>query len=164
MIRRISVVGGLMVALLLFGHGATAQVAVQQTGPATRGDGACFVQNGIIQDCGFVPASSVGSCLYRSVASGTSDIATTGDCTIAWNSATTGAKTEFLFACTSSTKGAKLTILDQLGTAGLYPISIMANGTNKLVYVGVQQTTLLMPFGGQAYNVQCNGAGLWAVF
>lgn len=162
--HRFSVAGGLMVAFLLLGCAASAQVAVQQTGPATRGDGACFTQNGIIQDCGFPPASSVGSCLYRAISTGTTDAAVTTDCTIAWNSAATGAKTEVLFACATSTKSAKLTVLDQKGTAGLYPITIQANGTNKLIYVGVSYSTLSMPFGGQSYNIQCDGTGNWVVF
>lgn len=157
--------GGLLVALLLFSGIASAQVAVQQTGPAVRGDGACFVQNGIIQDCGFPPAANVpGACAYRAISAGTSDLATTADCSIAWASAATGTKTEFLYACSSATKSYSLRVSDQQGTASTYPITLTANGTNKIVVPGGQISSYTITFSGQSSSIQCDGTGLWILY
>lgn len=166
MMRRAVYAGGQLVALFLFvtiaAHG---QAAVQQTGPATRGDGVCFVQNGIVQDCGFPPASATsGNCLYRSVASGTADQALTTDCTIAWNSAATGTKTEFLYVCSSSTKSAKLTIIDQIGTADSYLVAVQVNGGNHILLAGDTFTAIPISFNGQSYTMQCDGNGNWIAF
>lgn len=164
MIHRNAVAGGLLVAFLLLAGTASAQVAVQQTGPATRGNGACFVQNGIIQDCGFPPAANVpGTCAYRAVSSGTSDLALTSDCSLGWASLSSGAKTEFLYLCTTSTKSFILKVTDVAGTAQTYPITLTANGTNKLIWQGVQYATFILPFSGQEIAAQCDGSGNWVL-
>lgn len=164
MTHRNTVAGGLLVALLLCAGLAQAQVAVQQTGPATRNDGACFVQNGIIQDCGFPPAANVpGTCIFRAIATGSSDLATTADCSLGWASGTTSAKTEFLYVCAASTKSYILKVTDQAGTASTYPITLTANGTNKLIWQGVQYASFILPFSGQEIAAQCDGSGNWVL-
>lgn len=163
MTRWLWFVGALMGAVFLWDP-AQAQVAVQQSGPAVPNDGACFVQNGIIQDCGFRPSpGGAGSCMYRPVTAGSTDIATSNDCTIAWTSSATSAKTEFLYACVSSTMGYKLTVADGAATASAYQILLTANGSDTIAWSGVTASVRYIVFNGQSIDMQCNGAGTWLV-
>lgn len=147
----------LFLAALMGASRAHAQGSIQQSGPATPLDALCFVQNGIAKDCGFPPAPAVGTCALRVVATGTSDLPTTGDCSIAWNSATASPKTEFLFACTLATKGAILTIVDDVGTAGTYPITITPSGINTVLGA----TSFIIAFNRQSATIICDGIGNW---
>lgn len=147
-------------ALLLVGSAhALAQGTIQQSGAATAGHGLCFVQNGIARDCGYAPASAApGACPLRIVASGTSDIATTADCSVAWNSATAAAKTEFLYACITTTKSNVLYVSDEKGTASSdYPITVSPSGSNTIANL----PAYYLYFAGQSQRFQCDGAGNW---
>jgi len=134
-----------------------AQGTIQQSGPATTNDALCFVQNGIAKDCGFPPASALGVCQLRTINSGTSDIASTSDCTIAWNSSATSAKTEFLYGCTASTKSGIVTIVDDYGTANFYSISVVPSGVNTILL----SPSFTLNFSRQSMTFQCDGLGNW---
>lgn len=95
----------------------------------------------------------------RVIASGTTDTATSTDGTIAWNSATSGAKAEAIYGCTSSVNGRSLILKDQYGNAGTYAITITpASGTVN----GASSYTLAV--NQQAVQFQCDGTtGDWMV-
>lgn len=156
----ISLVAGaaLFVAPIFVAAPAVAQGTIQQSGPATPNDALCFVGNGVAKDCGFPPAAAVpGACPVRIIPSGTSDVASSADCSLAWNSASTGNKTQFLYACQASTKSFILIVSDEAVTAGTYSITLMPNGTNKIG----KAATFAMLFNGQSQTLQCDGAGNW---
>lgn len=94
-----------------------------------------------------------GATPIRTVSSGTSDSVATADQngTVAWNSNSTSAKSESLFACTSLISGFTVTIKDQYGSAGTYPITISSSSNID------GQPVYIMSFNYQAVTLQCNG-------
>lgn len=96
----------------------------------------------------------------RTVASGTTDSVATADQngTIAWNSNSTSPKAESLFACTSLISGFNVTIKDEAGTAGTYPITISSSSNIDGL------AAYIMAFNYQAVRLQCNGTlAAWIV-
>lgn len=89
----------------------------------------------------------------RTVSSGTTDAVASPDQngTIAWNSSSTSAKTETLFACSSLISGFTVTIKDQIGTAATYPITITSASNID------GSTSYYMAFNYQSVTLQCNG-------
>lgn len=96
----------------------------------------------------------------RVVASGTSDTATSLDGTIAWNSSSALGKSEALYACGSNAQGHLVTIKDEAGTAGTYPITVSPAGGNTID----NGSTYIMAFNYQSTTFQCAGSsGNWIV-
>lgn len=95
----------------------------------------------------------------RIVTSGVTDNAFTTDTTIAWASATSGAKTEFLYECDTTNAWKTLVISDQSGTFGTYPLTLTPFGSNTINGL----TSYIMPFNNQSVAAQCNGEGDWLV-
>lgn len=95
----------------------------------------------------------------RTVSTGTTDSATSLDGTIAWNSATTGAKTETLYACNSGSKANKLVIKDQYPSASTYSITLTPNGSDTID----GSASYILAFNLQSVTIQCNGSGSWLV-
>lgn len=96
----------------------------------------------------------------RTIASGTTDSVSSADQngTVAWNSNSTSAKTESLFACTALISGFNVTIKDEFGTAGTYPITI-SSASNIDGMSGY-----IMAFNYQAVRLQCDGStSKWVV-
>lgn len=89
----------------------------------------------------------------RTVATGATDTAISADQngSIAWNSATTSAKTQTLFACSSLLSGFNVTIKDQRGTAATYPITV---GSSSLID-GLSTYVIAANHGAATF--QCNG-------
>ena len=139
---------------------AAAQGSIQQSGPATPLDALCFVGNGIAKDCGFPPAPNVpGNCVYRSINSGTSDVVTTADCSIGWNSSSASVKTEFLYVCNSTTKSNVVIVGDAYGNALTYAITLTPNGSDTIN----GQLNFILPFSRQSQGLACNGSGNWVL-
>lgn len=100
-----------------------------------------------------------GPAAFRSISSGASDVATSSDSTIAWNSATTSAKTQNLYACTSSVKGYPIYVKDEIGTASTYAIMITPNGSDTID----KAASLTIAFSFQGIQLRCDGAANWIV-
>lgn len=122
---------------------------------SVSGDVACFngVTGTLLADCG--PSQNA----FREVASGTTDTALVTDSTIAWKSASTSAKTETLYACTSGRKGFSIDVKDEVGTAGLYPITVAPNGIDTIDNAALY----IEAFNLQNARYKCNGSGNWIV-
>lgn len=94
----------------------------------------------------------------RIILSGAADTAAAQNVTIMWKSSTALAKTQNLPVCNSSNVGIEITVLDDKGNAGTYPINIAPNGldtiTNHFIYV------ISSDNGG--FTMQCDGLGNWA--
>lgn len=104
-----------------------------------------------------LPPGSLG--VFRQISSGSSDTASTLDGNLAWNSATALAKTESLYACSTGSKGNLLTVSDEKGTAGTYPITLSPSGGNTIN----NASTYIMAFNNQSVTMVCDGAGNWIV-
>lgn len=112
-----------------------------------------FIINGVTYSIPSIFVSTV-----RKITTGTSDSATTADGTIAWNSATTGAKAQTIYACSSAVSGATLTIKDEIGTGQTYNITITpASGTID----GDPNTSIAVDYG--AVQLQCDGGSNWMI-
>ena len=97
------------------------------------------------------PGSSFNNPI-RSISTGDTDTASSTDGTIAWNSATTSAKTESIYACASGVSGRVLIIKDEKGTAEAYPIMITpASGTID------NGSSIVLGANYQAVTLQCDG-------
>lgn len=96
--------------------------------------------------------------VVRKVTSGANDTATTADGTVAWNSSTASGKAETIYACSAGVQGRTLTIVDQIGTASKFFITITpASGTiDNGPSVAISTTT-------QGVTVQCDGGSNWVV-
>lgn len=105
------------------------------------------------------PATPTTLGTLRVVSSGTTDSATSLDGTIAWNSSSASGKTETLYACGSGGKGSIVTVTDEIGTAGTYPITVAPSGVNTIN----NASTYIMAFNYQSVTFQCAGAGNWIV-
>lgn len=105
------------------------------------------------------PSSNPGANNFRAISSGSTDTLTTFDGTVAWDSSAGSIKTENLYACSSGAKANKLTILDEIGTAGTYLILIVPSGTDKVN----NQTIGAISFNNQSLTIQCDGAGNWVI-
>lgn len=116
-----------------------------------------LVINGIVYPFPGTP-STIGT--LRQVSSGTTDSATSADGTVAWNSSSALAKTESLYACSSGSRGNLLTVVDEKGTAGTYPITLSPAGGNTIN----GGSTYIMAFNNQSTTLQCAGSdGNWVV-
>lgn len=93
----------------------------------------------------------------RFITSGTTDNAFTTDTTIVWESASAGAKSEFLYPCDSSVAWRTLLITDGTGTFGTYSLTITPNGSNTIGGA----SSYVLPFNRQSATLQCDGAGAW---
>jgi hypothetical protein len=102
---------------------------------------------------GLIPPTYTG----RVIASGVTDNAFTTDTTIAWASATGGAKTEFLYECSTDNFWKVLTITDQSGTFGTYPLTITPFGSNTINGA----SSYIMPFNHQSTVLQCTPSSDW---
>ena len=150
----------LLTLLLMFPTHSWAQGAIQQSGPVVVGHVACWAGNGLEFDCGKSP-TSLQTPLIRVIAAGLTDTVVASDGplgTVAWNSATTGAKTERLLGCVTLYKGYVITIVDEKGTASTYPITIVPitgtiNGTNSW--------PIYNSYG--AFTFTCDGVSNWIV-
>ncbi len=126
-------------------------------GPATTvvGDISCWnnMIGTLLSDCGPPPNA------LREISTGSSDIATTADNTISWNSSTALAKTETLYACGASQKGFPVSVKDEYGNAGTYPITVTPSGSNTID----KALLYIEAFNFQNVLFRCNGAGNWIV-
>lgn len=94
----------------------------------------------------------------RVVASGTTDISSSADGTIAWNSSSAAPKTDTIYACTLQFQGRLLTVKDEIGTASTYPITLSpASGTID------GTASYVLPVNKQSATLQCDGASNWVV-
>lgn len=93
----------------------------------------------------------------RFVTAGVTDNASSADTTIVWASASSGDKTENLYACNSSVAWRTLSIVDQTGTFQIYPLTVTPNGSDTINLA----STFLLPFNSQSATLLCNGAGNW---
>lgn len=87
----------------------------------------------------------------RTITSGLTDNAFTTDTTIAWNSSTNGAKTEFLYECSTDNNWKTLVISDQKGDFSTYPLTVTPFGSNTINGAA----SYIMPFNNQSVAFQC---------
>lgn len=106
-----------------------------------------------------------GSSVIRSIQTGASDFATVDDFSLVaghaifWNSATASAKIEHLPVCDSGLSGAIGTIVDEIGTAATYSITLTPIGSDT---INLSPSYPLI-FNQQSVTIQCNGAGNWVL-
>lgn len=93
----------------------------------------------------------------RIISSGVTDNAFTTDTTIAWNSSTNGAKTEFLYECDANSAWKTLILVDQKGDFSTYPLTVTPFGSNLINGAA----SYIMPFNYQSATFQCDGVGGW---
>jgi hypothetical protein len=130
------------------------QITLQGVNEATPGMQLCI--NGTCYP--LPPAGGGGAILNaRQIVTGTTDSGITADGIIFWDSASTGAKTETLYTCNAGTKGYSIVVADEIGTAGTYPINIVAAGGNTIF--GVAQAPVQANFGST--KVICDGVSNW---
>lgn len=133
--------------------------------PLTNGQ-----QAGIAIDCNthavIVTGSGGGGLTgIRTILTGATDFSTAADFpalggqAIFWNSSTASPKTENLPACNAGLSGGVGTILDEVQTANLYPITLVPKGSDTITLAA----TYPMNFKQQSTTIQCNGAGNWVV-
>lgn len=115
----------------------------------------CIIINNI---CYSVTGGGSSTAL-RVIPSGSSDTATTSDGTLAWSSSATLNKTESLYACTSAQKSLAVTIVDEIGTAGTYPIAVTPNGINTINNAAINYISI----NNASLTIQCDGNGNWIV-
>jgi hypothetical protein len=96
----------------------------------------------------------------RRITTGTSDSVLSGDSngTIAWSSATSGAKTQHIFTCSSTTPGFIVTFKDENYTAGTYNVTITPDGGTIDL-----QSSWVMAYSGEAVTLKCDGVNNWMV-
>jgi hypothetical protein len=109
---------------------------------------------------GIISATSYGA-VTRTVASGTTDTATTADGTIVWNSSTSSAKTETLPQCTSSASiaGHTFWIKGAKGDEATNNITVQASGGST--FDGNGTAIVTVAYGG--YGFQCDGGSTYDV-
>lgn len=90
----------------------------------------------------------------RSVTSGTTDTVLSADQNgvVVWNSNSSSPKTQTLFACTSLLNGYNVTIKDEIGTAGSYPITVSSASNID------GQASFIMAFNYQSVTFRCDGS------
>lgn len=88
----------------------------------------------------------------RIISSGTTDTASSTDGTVAWNSSSSSAKTETIYACAAGVNGKVLILKDEIGTAASYNITITpASGAID------NKANFILNFNLQAVTLQCDG-------
>lgn len=109
--------------------------------------------------------NSGSSSNLRTISTGASDFTTSADFgvvaghAIFWNSATASAKTENLIPCNAASNGYITTIVDEIGTAGTYAITLTPSAGNTINTIA----TYAMAFNQQSVTVQCNGVSNWVL-
>lgn len=99
------------------------------------------------------PPGNNGVCVITTGTSNTTSISGVTFSTYAWDSPTVGAKSETIgVACSSTTPGETITIKDEIGTAGTYPISVMPQSGNTID--GIGSFTLNSNF--ESITLQCD--------
>lgn len=107
-----------------------------------------------------IPPPPIAATPLRNIAAGATDTITSNDAngSVAWNSATTSAKTETLPACSVPVNGFTVAVKDEAGTASTYPITI--SGAQNIE----QWAYYVMNFNQQSVTLQCNGiAAKWVL-
>lgn len=97
----------------------------------------------------------------RKVASGTTDtatFATDSNGTIAWTSVSTSAKTQTLYTCNSGAAWSRVTIVDEVGTAATYAVSVTPAMGDTIL-----KSASAFPMNNNfvAQTFQCDGANNW---
>ena len=116
----------------------------------------CIINGILISPC-FGGGGGLGNNI-RVITSGTIDIVLTNDITVAWDSPTTGAKSEAVPACTSLNKAKIYIFKDEIGTAQTYPITITPGGGT---IDGLSNFVLRTDYA--AMQMQCDGISNYVV-
>ncbi len=136
--------------VLTFWNAGTKQINFSATGQSSIGQG--LTVNGNLS------VSGTFRMTMRQITTGATDTTNQYQGIIAWNSATSGAKSETIAACSSSISGMLLTIKDEAGTAGTNAITVTpASGTID----GASSASISTNKG--ALRLACDGGSNWLV-
>lgn len=92
----------------------------------------------------------------RVITTGTTDTVLSTDSVIAWNSTSTGTKTQNFPVCNSFSRARQITIKDEIGSASLYNISVVpASGTVE------SASSLNLSVARQSISFVCDGISNW---
>jgi hypothetical protein len=78
--------------------------------------------------------------------------------TYAWDATNSAPKSQSIVGCT--TNGFAFTVNDEIGTAGTYPITVTASGTDK---IDTSTTPFALNSNFESITFQCDGSGNWLV-
>jgi hypothetical protein len=102
--------------------------------------------------------SNLNITAFRTVSSGSADVASTSDGIIAWNSASGAQKTEILPGAVSLSAGSKITVVDQFGDAAVNNIVVSSSVGTVLGGVSVS-----INIGKQSMTFVWDGSSNWVV-
>lgn len=114
------------------------------------------ISGGVLSATGGGAAGGQGT--VRQITSGVTDTVFSSDVTLAWDSATNGAKTSTLFACAPSLSGRVFFFKDERGNSSTYPIYISpVSGTVD------GQVNYVLNSDLSSVTLQCDGVDNWMV-